>query len=102
MLHEHGEGVAADAGEGVAASNLPAQQLGELLEQQVTRRVAPSIVDGPETIHVHVAESMLGFFGAGGIENALQALQESLPIDEPGESVVTRQVRHAALQVLLG
>ena len=90
--------VAADAADDVARPDPQAQTIRELPQHVVTGRVPEPIIDGFERVDVQEQhrQRTAGTFGCR--DRGFEALLKQLPIGEPGELIVKREVLEPALQ----
>ena len=94
-LAQHGELVAAEAGQGVDGAQRPAQPMGHTLEEPVAHLVAEAVVDELEAVEVEEHERHAVVLALGPAQRQLQAVHEQHAVGEPGELVVHRSVGQA-------
>ena len=100
---EHGELVAAEAGDRVARADRGAQPVGDGDEQPVAGGVAEAVVDHLEVVEVEEQhrDALVVELGVG--ERAPEPVDEEQPVRQPGERVVDRLVREPlAARLALG
>jgi hypothetical protein len=101
VLEEHGELVAAEPRDGVAAARGAEQARGHLDEQAVAVGVAERVVDRLEAVEVEDehGDAPRVAVAAGAGERRGQPLAEAHAVGEPGERVVVRLPRELGLEL---
>ena len=99
---QHGELVAAQAREDVAARNLRLQDVAQLAKQQVAGAVAAGVVHDLELVEIHVQQrgALLGIL-LHDFQRRGQPFLELAPVDQAGQRIVAREVRELAVQLPL-
>ena len=88
MFEQQTKLVTAQAAERVVMAHVGTQQIRDLAQQLVARRVSAGIVDHLELVQVDVAQRVLGRVDAGTLERLFDAQFELAPVDQTGERVV--------------
>ena len=93
---QRAELVTAEAPDRVAVAHRVAQQLGDLAQHAVPGEVTAGVVDELEAIEVEITQHVLAIAAVAALDRLRQAPLELAAIDETGERVVRRLVRHLA------
>ena len=97
MLHfqQQRELVAAQASQGIAFAQLAFEQLGQLAQQFIARRVAAGVVNHLELIKIHVTQRMFPILLQRRQQRVLQAPLELAPVDESRQAIVAGLINQA-------
>jgi len=98
-LQQDPELVPAEARQGVAPAHLGLQQRAHLPEQRIAGAVTAGVVDDLELVDVEIAQRVGGLARLGALQRPLHAALELAPVHQPGEQVVARVVREAAVEL---
>ena len=93
---QQAELVAAETSDGVGVADRFLDERGDLAQHAVAGHVSAAVVDDLEAIEVEVAQHVARFVGVRQLERFFQPALELAPIDQAGERVVARLVRHLA------
>ncbi len=97
---DHGELVAAQASDGVLLADDRAKPFGDLLQQQIADGVSQAVVDHLEAIEVDVEDGEPPAIARGAGDRLTEPIEEQLPVRQPGQRVVVREVRQRGLASL--
>ena len=98
--HQHGKGIAINAGQGVFRRDKRAQALGQRLQQRVSRVMAETFIHLLEAVDVgqHQRDALMGVLGAQA--GAVQAVHEERPVGETRERIMQRFAHEARLRLM--
>ena len=100
VLQQHGELVAAEAGQGVARTQGRVHALGDGDEQAVPGLVADAVVDDLEAVDVGEQHPVVGPAALAAAQGLLQAVEEDPAVGQAREVVVEGVVGQARLEGL--
>ena len=95
---QHRELVAADARDGVRVAHALLQERTDLAQQVVAGDVAAGVVDELEPVEIEIADDVADALAARRVERRLEPPLELRAIDEAGQRIVARLIRHLARQ----
>ena len=95
---QQAELIAAQPGHRVGIAHRVFDQRGQLAQQTVSGHVPTAVVHRLEAIQVQVAQHMMRGGGVSGFQALLQTALEFAPIDQAGQCIVARLIRHLPSQ----